>query len=97
MDIRIKHIVPQEMVVKTIAFMMYYSRPRNGNYTWSIIKEELTELLTERGMEGTRELLNEERFREYDEKSKWEYEELGLKGERRREMLKESNKNSNRQ
>lgn len=95
MDIRIKHIVPQDMVVKTIAYMMYYSRPRNGYYTSSIIQEELTELLTERGMEGTRELLNEDRFREYDEKANWEYEELGLKGERRREMLKQSMKNSN--
>lgn len=95
MDIRIKHNIQQEIIVKTIAFMMFNSRQINGNYTWSIIKKELTELLTERGMDGTRQLLNEQRFREYDQKAKWEYEELGLKGDRRREMLKESNKNSN--
>ena len=87
MEIRIKHIASEEMVIKTIAFMMYYARPRSGTFTFTAIKKELTELLEDRGMDGTRELLNEERFREYDEKARFEYEELGLKGERRRQLL----------
>ena len=75
--------------------MMYYARPNNGIYTYTNIKKELTELLYERGWIGTTELLNQERFREYEDKARWEYEELGLKGERRKQLLKQANSKNN--
>ena len=91
MDIKIKHSVNQEMVIQTIAFMMYYNIPKNQTFNHTNIKKELTELLHDRGWIGTTELLKEERFQEYLDKARWEYEELGLKGERRKQLIKQQN------
>lgn len=96
MNINIKHSVTPETVIKCIAYMMYYARPRNGIFTYAIINRELKELLYERGSVGTKELLNQERFIEYHKKATLEYHELELRSDRRKKLLAQNTQKNTR-
>lgn len=61
--IKVSHKVDNDLLIKTVAYMIYYGMPRKGKLTAKKVRDELAELLFDRGIIGTKELLEQERFK----------------------------------
>ena len=83
MIVNVKSFVSTDTIKKTISYMLYYGRPRQGKpMNWKSVKAELIDLIHDRGIIGMKELLDEERIRDYDEQADEIFKSLELQDEK---------------